>query len=199
MMKPFSLLLILGAGFFIDVLAAPSPCPLVGPAFPWPTPSLENKCLDTARRNLSALLFKAANGSTNSIAVQAFDTSNTSPLFQWTYTADNLDTKLGVSHVDQDSVFRVGSVSKLWAMTLFLAEAGIDTFSDPVAKYIPEIQSAVSGDAIDSVQWANVTIGDLASHLAGVGRDCMSAFPLPRREILRKIPLLTILLFRWHP
>jgi CubicO group peptidase (beta-lactamase class C family) len=93
----------------------------------------------------------------------------------------------------------VGSVSKLWAMTLFLAEAGIDTFSDPVAKYIPEIQSAVSGDAIDSVQWANVTIGDLASHLAGVGRDCMSAFPLPRREILRKIPLLTILLFRWHP
>ncbi|CAI7653968.1 unnamed protein product [Penicillium pancosmium] len=173
-MKLFSSLLILGAVFFADVLAVPSPCPLVGPAFPWPTPSSTNKRLDTARKKLSALLepiFNAANGSTNSIAVQAFDTFNDSPLFQWSYTADNLDTNLGVSHVDQNSVFRVGSVSKLWAMYLFLAEAGMDTLSDPIVKYVPELQSAVPGDAINSVQWANVTVGELASHLAGVGRD----------------------------
>lgn len=180
-MKFLSSLLIFGAIFVTDVLTAPSPCPLVGPAFPWPTAGPNHKVLDAARETLLEKIepiFKAANQSTNSIAVQAFDTTDSSPLFQWAYTADNLDPILGVRHVDQDTVFRVGSVSKLWAMYLFLVEAGIDTFGEPIVNYIPELQSAVSGDAIDSVQWANVTIGELASHLAGVGRDCGYFLPL---------------------
>lgn len=110
--------------------------------------------------------------STNSIAVQAFDATDSNPLFQWTYTGNNLNPTLGVRHVDQNTVFRVGSVSKIWAMYLFLVKAGLEPFAEPITKYIPELQAAISGDAINSVQWANVTIGELASHLAGIGRDC---------------------------
>lgn len=174
--------LLLGAAFTTEVLAAPSPCPLVGPAFPRPTPSSSNKRLKEAQRKLTSLIepiFKAQNGSTNSVAVQLFDTTNTAPLLQWQFTADNVDPNQGVRTVDQNTVFRVGSVSKIWTVYLFLTQAGIDPFAEPVAKYVPELQVPVSGDAIDSVQWASVTLGELASHLAGISRDCQYPFFCP--------------------
>jgi CubicO group peptidase (beta-lactamase class C family) len=52
---------------------------------------------------------------------------------------------------------------------------------DPVAKYIPEIQAAVVDllrnstkrhDGINFTKWNEVTVGELASHLAGIARDC---------------------------
>ncbi|KAJ5112335.1 hypothetical protein N7532_000380 [Penicillium argentinense] len=173
-MKLYTSLLTLGAACSTVLAAAPSPCPLVGPAYPWPTPASTNSHFLEARKELRTSIkhaLKDANQTTNSIALQVFDATDPSPLFQWAYTSDDLDPKLGVRQVTQDTVFRVGSVSKIWAVYLFLVEEGFDPFAQPIANYVPELQAAVSGDAIDTLQWANVTIGELASHLAGVPRD----------------------------
>jgi len=40
---------------------------------------------------------------------------------------------------------------------------------------VPELaakSSAATNDTIGAVDWEQVTIGNLASHLGGIGRDC---------------------------
>jgi CubicO group peptidase (beta-lactamase class C family) len=66
-------------------------------------------------------------------------------------------------------------------MVLFLVEEGLWPFQEPVARFIPELGHAASElqwnprkwrDGIDYVQWGEVSMGELASHLAGIARDC---------------------------
>lgn len=79
-----------------------------------------------------------------------------------------------MTQVDENTVFRIGSASKLWTVFTFLASAGEASLYDPVTKWVPELQTAAVGadDAVDFVRWEDVTIQELASHLSGVGRDC---------------------------
>jgi hypothetical protein len=60
-------------------------------------------------------------------------------------------------------------------MYAFLLEAGYQYFSQPITNFVPELAALAasqSGNAITSVAWGDVTIGDLASHLAGIASDC---------------------------
>lgn len=164
---------------------SPNYCPLLGPIYPPPTNLSNDPTFAIAVQDITSILGQATtNGSlTNtSISVQIFDASETGPLLNFAYTADNINTTLGVSRVDQDTVFRVGSVSKLWTMVLFLIEEGLWPFQEPVARFIPELARAARElewdprkrrDGIDYVNWGDVSMGELASHLAGIARDCM--------------------------
>jgi hypothetical protein len=60
-------------------------------------------------------------------------------------------------------------------MYAFLLEAGYQYFSHPITEFVPELAAPAtwqSGNAIINVAWEDVTIGDLASHLAGIASDC---------------------------
>jgi CubicO group peptidase (beta-lactamase class C family) len=54
-------------------------------------------------------------------------------------------------------------------------ELGDGHWNDPITRYVPELKQAQSNysasSAIDSVQWEEVTLGELASHMAGITRD----------------------------
>lgn len=163
---------------------SPNYCPLLGPVYPPPTNLSNDPTFATAIQDIASILDQATNNgslSETSISVQIFDASDAAPLLNFAYTADNINTTLGVSTVDQDTVFRVGSVSKLWTMVLFLAEEGLWPFQEPVAQFIPELREAASKlqwdprkrrDGINHLDWGEVSIGELASHMAGVARDC---------------------------
>ena len=164
-------------------------CPLLGPVFPPPTYLSNDPTFAAAIQEITSTLDQAtSNGSLSeiSLSVQIFDASYAGPLLNFAYTADNINTTLGVSTVNQDTVFRIGSVSKLWTMVLLLAEEGLWPFQEPVARFIPELREAASEllwdprkrrNGIDYVHWGEISIGELASHLAGIARDCMH-FPL---------------------
>ncbi|PLB39806.1 serine hydrolase domain-containing protein, partial [Aspergillus candidus] len=86
----------------------------------------------------------------------------------------------GVRHVDKDTVFRIGSGSKLWTVLLLLKEMGDRVFSHPVGAYVPELLEAAekfrhnktaANDQANLMRWDEVTVGELASHMAGVTRD----------------------------
>lgn len=56
---------------------------------------------------------------------------------------------------------------------------GDQHFNDPIARYVPQLiemsNTSVTGvvyDDVDKVQWNEVTVAQLASHLAGILRDC---------------------------
>lgn len=113
--------------------------------------------------------------------MQVFDASDSGSLLSLSYTADSINTTLGVNQVDENTVFRIGSTSKLWTMLLLLIENGPASLDDPIARYIPELRQAVfelsrnstmARDGIDFTKWNEVTLGELASHLSGIARDC---------------------------
>jgi hypothetical protein len=137
---------------------------------------------------------------TTSFTIQIYSAANTESLFDYYYTSPSTNNaSTGIRTVDENTVFRIGSASKLWTVFLFLITAGEDALNDPVSKYVPELRSAVAGmarnvtareDAVNNVKWEEVTIRELATHLAGIGRDCKCFTVSSSRDIrsFRNVP-----------
>jgi hypothetical protein len=166
-------------------------CPPLGPVFPPPTNLSTSAAIAAAQANITQTLEayiqaglrkSAAIFDTNetSFALQVFSVNDPDPLLGYYYTAPALSLQGNniskPSGVYPDTVFRIGSVSKLWTVLLYLIEAGDGSFHDPVTKYIPELRRQENAtdmqNSIDFVRWEEVTIGELAGQMAGVGRDC---------------------------
>ncbi|KAE8451681.1 hypothetical protein EG329_003138 [Mollisiaceae sp. DMI_Dod_QoI] len=152
----------------------------MGPTFPKPQ-YLSSAVLQAAVQNLTALFNQIdVDNSTgtynNSYAIQIFSASNSTPIFQHSHTAQNLTNQntTGVTNVDADTIFRIGSPTKIFSVYAFLIEAGDVYFNEPITKYVPELATLAanqSGNALTKVAWGDVTIGELASHMAGIAND----------------------------
>ncbi|CAI7609838.1 uncharacterized protein N7487_011491 [Penicillium crustosum] len=156
-----------------------SGCPLLGPAFPAPTALSEDPTFLSKAEELTSKLNGAIEDGTLpsiSFAVQVFSSEEDDSAFGFYHTDDPIKTgSVGVQEVDENTVFRIGSISKLWTMFLLMALGGTRYFHEPVSKYVPELQTKYSPaqekDKINYLQWRDVTIGELASHQAGLTRD----------------------------
>ncbi|KAL4947876.1 beta-lactamase/transpeptidase-like protein [Aspergillus filifer] len=166
-------------------------CPLAGPIFPAPRSARDSPALKNATVNFTSELKKIlrpANGTQytaidpdlTSFAVQVYSAHDQKPLFEYYHTATSArNNTIGVNRVDEDTVFRVGSISKLWAVLVLLTESGDAALHEPVYKYIPELEVIVEdakgnealSDEIDNVNWEEITIGELASQMAGLERS----------------------------
>jgi CubicO group peptidase (beta-lactamase class C family) len=80
--------------------------------------------------------------------------------------------------VDELTIGRAGSVTKLFTVYALLVMAGIGVFDKPVTDYLPELRRAPAssssssvnkgGKLLDRIRW-EITIGALTSHQAGSG------------------------------
>lgn len=155
-------------------------CPLLGQQ--WPAPSNianESDFISAARSidddlNASALNGTAFNGTSFSIGL--FSVTDPDIIYQYHHTDDSVkNSKDGVGQVDSRSVYRVGSISKLLTVYLFLVREGWHKLCAPVTDYLPALQKVnVTTSDLDVVvpHWSEITIGELASHLGGVAGDC---------------------------
>lgn len=157
-------------------------CPLFGPAFPPPTGIEHDSHFIQATKEITTQIEKAiksGNLSSDSISLQIFSGKDSHSAFSFSHTDDSIKNgSVGVREVDEDTVFRIGSSSKLWTMLLYMTFNGTKYFDEPAAKYVPELRRnphshTAEFDPIDTVSWEEVTIGQLASHQAGIARDCM--------------------------
>ncbi|KAK3985433.1 beta-lactamase/transpeptidase-like protein [Cladorrhinum sp. PSN332] len=83
----------------------------------------------------------------------------------------NVRNEIGTDEVTANTVYRVGSISKIFTVLSVLQESSI-SFEDPVTKYLPSLNdNQPNGSSIEAVQWDQVTVGSLASHISGIGRD----------------------------
>lgn len=167
-------------------------CSLLGPVFPPPIQLSDSPDFIAATKDLSAILHDAIHGTSSlssmfksnetSFTLQIFSAKDESALFESYHTSQAVQAyKAGVKSIDENTVFRIGSASKLITVLLLLIEKGESAFNEPVAKYVPEIREAVAAmrsnttqqrDAIDFLNWEHVTIGQIASQMSGVLRDC---------------------------
>jgi hypothetical protein len=188
--------------FVVALHAVPmtsSPCPLLGPDYPAPRNLSKNAIVRKANTSLSELIrrtvqtssssFGLVNSSSTTFSINIFSAHESKPLFEYHHTAPALtNSSSGTKSVDGDTVYRIGSITKIVTVLAFLMEAGDVYFNDPITKYIPELAAAAAAskpnknstsgwDYIDDVQWNDVTVGALASQMAGIGRSCMSSRP----------------------
>ena len=151
-------------------------CPPLGVVVPPPVLSTTN--LQSVAANLSATLdayfktpSKAFNQSITSLSLQIVNQQNAGPLFQYYHTAKMLNTT-GTRNVTSNSMFRIGSISKVFVVLGLLLHEEKFKWNDPITKFIPELSVYDAEDNIvTQVQWEQITLEMLASQLAGVPRD----------------------------
>ncbi|KAH8660133.1 beta-lactamase/transpeptidase-like protein, partial [Xylariales sp. PMI_506] len=160
-------------------------CPVLGPAVPAPTELSSNEkfkaavealddavtdALETGESSSGPGLF---NATTMSIGMFSLDEDQL--VYQRHYTDPSVSSSEdGVNDVDANSIYRLGSISKLLTVYLFLIREGDSRFNDPITKYIPELATAGSNTGASNgvtPPWGDITIGQLASHMGGLPRD----------------------------
>jgi CubicO group peptidase (beta-lactamase class C family) len=160
--------------------------PLRGPIFPSSRSLSSSEALQSAIANLTQPLQQTiSNGKASygpfdptnaSYSVELFSTLE-STLFTNQFTTPTLVTaKYGVKSVDSNTVFRIGSLTKLFTVCTFLIEAWDAKFNDPVTKYVPRLLEAAEAmndteGSLDYEAWDEITLAELASQMADIGRN----------------------------
>ncbi|KAK4236185.1 hypothetical protein C8A03DRAFT_17146 [Achaetomium macrosporum] len=178
--------LLLSLGSLIPFLPLPSEakanCPLYGPLFPRPTNLLHDPVVKAVAATLDNVFVEHIDNDTTtgserySYSVEVFTGSEDKPLWSHYWTAPSLKNfnSTGVTRVDSNTVFRIGSVTKIFTVLTFLATVGDEIWNDPITKHLPEIAEIArnaSGDPILTTDWESITVGSLASQTSGLIRD----------------------------
>jgi hypothetical protein len=160
-------------------------CPMFGQEFPFPQNLDRDPGFRKVLQDLTGVLAGydasvAGASSEFSYSIQIYSTNpGQEILWERFHTAANIGTfdSPGVTTVDGDSVYRLGSVTKIFTVLAFLAQDGDQHFNDPITKYVPELARISQAqpqvlNPLKSVDWEDITIGALASQMAGIVRDC---------------------------
>jgi hypothetical protein len=162
-------------------------CPLIGPEFPPPQHLSDHPIWKSALANITAIFQYIDDSNITGIdkfsySLQVFSTNPGQPiLWERHRTAKDVPTNTtGVKQVDEDTVYRLGSVTKVFTVLAFLAEVGDVHWNQPIIQYIPELakysSKSSSFDSVKDTAWDDITIGSLASQVSGLGRDCRSRY-----------------------
>lgn len=77
-----------------------------------------------------------------------------------------------MANVNRDTLYRVGSITKLLTIYVILAESGLEYWYEPISNHIPELARASVESRVRDVRWSEITLGALAAHLGGISRSC---------------------------
>lgn len=174
-------------------------CPPLGAILPAPQSPSSSTHLAPSIANLTSLLDAtlAAHYNDSAVAIAVQSIHEDAPLFTYYRTPK---THAGPSYggggkggggggserdVDGETIFRVGSVSKLVAALAALQlshshgqeKARIDLDAS-VLKYIPQLANSTA-EGIVRTPWEDVTVRSLTSHLSGLSTNSTFLLPLP--------------------
>jgi len=163
------------------------PCPIFRAYYPPPTIDKSSDVMQSFSKNFTATfdelvrtgkheIYGDITPNTTSFSVVLFSTADDSIFFEYHHTAPAAKAKVNVT---MDTVFPVGSLTQLFAVYAWLAKFGDKEWDTPITKFLPELLRPPTTPGKITVPWSEVTIGALASHMAGIVRDCMYGLKLP--------------------
>lgn len=158
-------------------------CGLLGPQFPQPSNLREITSIRTTATSFGKILSDAIESGQSrwgeldradtSFSIGVFTAGTDDFLFEHHHVGQRLAGSLTGGSLDGDSLYRIGSVTKLLTVYTVLARLGDTRWDEPITRYIPELR--IAGPASDhtarDINWSEVTLGALASHSAGIPRD----------------------------
>jgi hypothetical protein len=105
------------------------------------------------------------------VSVGARSLHATSPLLNFHYTPSVFNTS-GTHKVDGNTVYSIGSTTKLFTALAILQLEGKVNLADPITNYVPRLADlSSSNNPLTAVDWQAVTVDSLMSHLGGIGAD----------------------------
>lgn len=155
--------------FFSSVIA--NACPPLGAVLPPPQAPSRNEAVKLATRKLKSTLDAEFSSKLNSsgISIAVKSIHEDAPLFSYHFTPP-VFSGIGTKAIDESTIFRVGSLSKLFPALAALQINSIH-MDDLVLKYIPELKNAVIAGSAESTPWEDITIDSLMTHLSGLPTD----------------------------
>jgi len=185
-----------------EVQKPPELKPDFGAAFLGPQfPKVKTISTTQAARNATAALQKAIektlkDGSNEfgkvdsdnfSVSVSVFSAHEDVPLFEFSHIGKNVTSSLDQEKSDTNTIYRIGSVSKLLVVYTLLVALGDEGLDDPITKYIPELkEDSAHGDEVHRCRWSDVTLRSLAGMVSGISRDCKAISLPPYPHALRR-------------
>ncbi|KAH0493335.1 hypothetical protein TgHK011_000009 [Trichoderma gracile] len=156
-------------------------CPPLGQVLPPPTAPSDHQSLQKATEKLAGTLESHFTSNLNSSGLSIIVKSlhEDLPLFTYHYTPPSL-SGIGTKNINEQTIFRVGSLSKLFPALAALQINKI-RMDDSVLEYIPELENAVLTGSVESIAWDEVTIDSLMTHLSGLPTDTamdLGLFPI---------------------
>ncbi|PGH30641.1 hypothetical protein GX50_06593 [[Emmonsia] crescens] len=154
-------------------------CPLNGPTFPPPRglsrSSTWKRAIDDFESNLKDLLRQSTDldANTTSFSINIFSSHEDKLLYEYHHDAPGLKGSIAAGQkLNGDTMYRIASISKAMTVYTFLVEAGFKYFHEPIAKFVPEIASAIrrkgrNPDDTLVTQWRDITV-DYSNDVAGV-------------------------------
>jgi CubicO group peptidase (beta-lactamase class C family) len=150
----------------------------LGPIFAAPMNVSESPSLSSSLRQMTQSITKILGEKLgqdieNSVAICGFSIhdSGETPLFDYYHTGKDLSMH-GTASVGPDTVFRIGSISKLFTVYLLLLQGGRNLLNEPIAKYLDIIPAYDNFNTNTNVEWGEITVGALAGQVGGILRDC---------------------------
>ncbi|KAI0173261.1 beta-lactamase/transpeptidase-like protein [Hypoxylon sp. FL1284] len=161
-------------GWIVSTVVAIPVCPLDGPVFTKPLRPSENEDIKAAVATLNEQFANITAGAQNySLSIQVYSVHEPAPIWELYHTAPTLPSNTtGVKTVDENTVFRLGSLTKIFTIYAWLVNAGDTLWNDPITKYVPELRELTNrSDPVDFTAWEDVTLGGLATQLTGIPRE----------------------------
>ena len=170
-------------------------CPLLGPAFPQPRGvdvEAFRPYADEVTRTIEDTLAGRGNpdwlvtNTSSSFSVALWTTSSNESLYEHHFEGSEIRGD-GHEFLNNDTLYRIGSISKVFPVYAWLAAIGEAHLDEPITKFVPELaeldhqrgENATSND-VDDIRWSDVTPRSLASQMSGIPRDCESSARLSR-------------------
>ena len=159
------------------------PLPLTGADLPAPKHLSKSSTFMAAITQLEEAIEQAMNASSTgqkfasnaSFAVDVFSIYEDQPYLKKFYSGFQ-NASEGTSSIDDDTIFRLGSISKLYTIYLSLIADGESHWNNPITNYIPELAAYMNLHSSGQTTWnfTAMTLGDLAGQTSGLPRDSLS-------------------------
>jgi CubicO group peptidase (beta-lactamase class C family) len=169
---------------FITAVNAFNAVPILGPAYPAPKDFTSDE----------SLINQAWKNFTNILGDKSSNTSDPSKLYNYTFSVgmfslyddgaaklqyhhagpDLVNSAAGVNKIDGDSIYRVGSVSKLFTAYMALLKFGSAYWDVPLITVFPQLSNftdSLPDTILGKTNWTTITIGALAGQVADFARD----------------------------
>ncbi|KAI6776553.1 hypothetical protein HG530_000498 [Fusarium avenaceum] len=153
-------------------IVASNDVPLIGPSFLSNFDISKSEYIGEAKENFPSLLKKAfesnvLNKTDLIFSVDVFSAATNDSLYSYYHVGETYKDTLTKGKLTEDTIFRTGSVSKMFTVYAIIAKAGIRILSEPVTVFLPELLGNSSSNPIERIDWSEISVGALASHQAG--------------------------------
>ncbi|KAF7528005.1 hypothetical protein PCG10_001940 [Penicillium crustosum] len=148
--------------------------PLIGPSFLSNFDPSNSSAINHAKSQFPGLidsLFSTGELNRTDLAfhIDVFSAATNKSIYSYSHVGENSKPSLTSGELNDKTISRIGSVTKLFTVYAIIAKAGIEVFAHPVTKYLPELAGNSDSEPLDSIRWEDITVGALANQQAGSG------------------------------